>query len=240
MGLIFIKLFLAHILADFILQPDWMVEHKRTHKSSSKWLYAHVALHGLLSALLTFDADQLVQTIGIGLSMAVLHFAIDVFKLYKDKDASERWFFIDQGLHLISLLMVTIVVSHVDFDYFTPYFDKVAVFSTAVIFLTMPASLVVRKIIAMWLPRQPDETIEEHTLTAGRYIGILERLFVFGFIVSGNPAAIGFLLGAKSVFRFGDLTKSKDLHLTEYFLTGTLLSFGIASLVGVLTLFALR
>jgi hypothetical protein len=46
----------------------------------------------------------------------------------------------------------------------------------------------------------------------------------------------GFLLAAKSVFRFGDLKESKDRKLTEYVLIGTLLSFGIALLAGVVFL----
>lgn len=54
-----------------------------------------------------------------------------------------------------------------------------------------------------------DDTLEN----AGRYIGILERLFVF---------------------RFGDLKESKDRKLTEYILIGTLLSFGLAMATGVM------
>jgi hypothetical protein len=65
---------------------------------------------------------------------------------------------------------------------------------------------------------------------------MLERLFVFTFVITGNWEAIGFLLAAKSVFRFGDLKESKDRKLTEYILIGTLLSFGIAILIGVMTL----
>jgi len=67
---------------------------------------------------------------------------------------------------------------------------------------------------------------------AGKYIGILERLFVFLFIISGHWDGIGFLLTAKSVFRFGDLSNANDRKLTEYILIGTLLSFAIASLIG--------
>jgi hypothetical protein len=59
-------------------------------------------------------------------------------------------------------------------------------------------------------------------------------MFVFAFVVTGNWEAIGFLLAAKSVFRFGDLKESKDRKLTEYVLIGTLISFGIAILVGVI------
>jgi len=66
---------------------------------------------------------------------------------------------------------------------------------------------------------------------AGRYIGLLERLFVFVLVVTDHWEAIGLLLAAKAVFRFGDLTSSKDRKLTEYILIGTLLSFGLAILI---------
>ena len=42
---------------------------------------------------------------------------------------------------------------------------------------------------------------------------------------------MGFLLAAKSVFRFGDLNKAKEIKITEYVLLGTLASFTIALLV---------
>ena len=66
--------------------------------------------------------------------------------------------------------------------------------------------------------------------------GMLERLFVFIFVVTGNWQGIGFLLAAKSVFRFGDLKESKSRKLTEYILIGTLLSFGIAITTGLIVL----
>ena len=69
---------------------------------------------------------------------------------------------------------------------------------------------------------------DESLSNAGKYIGILERLFVLMFVLAGHWEAVGFLLAAKSVFRFGDLKESKDRKLTEYILIGTLLSFGIA------------
>ncbi len=57
------------------------------------------------------------------------------------------------------------------------------------------------------------ESDDESLKNAGRYICILERLFVF---------------------RFGDLKESKDRKLTEYILIGTLLSFGLAMAAGVM------
>jgi hypothetical protein len=94
-----------------------------------------------------------------------------------------------------------------------------------------PASVMMRKFISRWTPDNEEHgsaSLEE----AGKYIGIFERLFVFAFILGGHWEAVGFLLAAKSVFRFGDLKDSKDRKLTEYVLIGTLLSFGIAMLAG--------
>ncbi len=52
----------------------------------------------------------------------------------------------------------------------------------------------------------------------------------------GCMEGIGFLLAAKSVFRFGELTKAKEVKITEYVLIGTLSSFTIAILIGAVAL----
>lgn len=53
------------------------------------------------------------------------------------------------------------------------------------------------------------------------------------FIITNHWEGIGFLIAAKSVFRFGDLSQAKDRKLTEYILIGTLLSFGLAIVFGI-------
>jgi hypothetical protein len=102
--------------------------------------------------------------------------------------------------------------------------------------LTKPTSLFLKNILSIWTPEKKDSK-DDSLQNAGNYIGILERLFVFCFITTGHFEAIGFLLAAKSIFRFGDLKEAKDRKLTEYVLIGTLLSFGIAMLVGILVSF---
>jgi hypothetical protein len=92
-----------------------------------------------------------------------------------------------------------------------------------------------RELMSNWSKALNDGN-EESLNNAGKYIGMLERLFVFVFIITGNWEGIGFLLAAKSVFRFGDLKESKDRKLTEYILIGTLLSFGIAIAVGMIVI----
>ena len=71
------------------------------------------------------------------------------------------------------------------------------------------------------------------------WIGYCERVLIVTFILTGNVEGIGFLLAAKSVFRFGELNKEKEVATTEYVLFGTLASFGLATIIGFLARLAI-
>ena len=74
----------------------------------------------------------------------------------------------------------------------------------------------------------------ESLANAGKRIGQLERFLVLTFILVDQFAAIGFLLAAKSILRFGD-TKEKDHRkINEYVLVGTMTSFAITIAFGLL------
>jgi len=94
------------------------------------------------------------------------------------------------------------------------------------------SAIFMKMIMSNWTLNE--DSSNDSLRNAGKYIGILERLFVFGFIVLNQWQAIGLLIAAKSVFRFGDLSRSKDRKLTEYILIGTLLSFGLALVTGLI------
>lgn len=70
---------------------------------------------------------------------------------------------------------------------------------------------------------------DEKEYNTGRLIGILERIFVFIFVLLGQFTAIGFILAAKGVARFQDF---KSRTFAEYVLIGTLLSTLLAMGVG--------
>lgn len=72
---------------------------------------------------------------------------------------------------------------------------------------------------------------DEREYNTGRLIGILERIFVFIFVLLGQFAAIGFILAAKGVARFQDF---KSRTFAEYVLIGTLLSTLLAMSIGYL------
>jgi len=71
--------------------------------------------------------------------------------------------------------------------------------------------------------------------TGGRVIGNLERALIFLFVLADQGAAIGFLVAAKSVFRFGELKEHENRMEAEYIIIGTLMSFGYGILVSYAT-----
>ena len=68
----------------------------------------------------------------------------------------------------------------------------------------------------------------------GRIIGYLERMLIFVFILSGQFAGVGFLVAAKSIFRFGELKDSENRKQAEYIIIGTFTSFLLAIVVSLI------
>jgi len=58
---------------------------------------------------------------------------------------------------------------------------------------------------------------------------------IFLFVSLGQPASIGFLVAAKSIFRFGELKDRGNRMEAEYITIGSLMSFGWAITTGYLT-----
>jgi hypothetical protein len=117
--------------------------------------------------------------------------------------------------------------------------DKLLLLLIFILVVTSVSVIIIRIVITQWNLKTKKGNYNS-LAKAGRYIGVLERLFVFAFVVTNHWEAIGLFLAAKSVFRFGDLTSSKNRKLTEYILIETLLSFGITIFLGVLYLYFLN
>ena len=58
--LLFTKLLLAHLIGDFILQPNKWVSDKEKKKEKSIYLYLHTALHLALMLLFVAEADFII------------------------------------------------------------------------------------------------------------------------------------------------------------------------------------
>lgn len=226
--ILFIKLLLAHLLGDFIWQPNSWVMHKEANKHKSIYLYLHILLHGFLAVIVVGE----ISFIPYAVFIAVTHGIIDLIKLSFQKNKTKRtWFVIDQIAHLLILIGVVLFYQNDNLSFL--WFDnRFWILITGIILVTKPTSIFIKTIISIWSPESQNSHQDNSLANAGNYIGILERLFIVCFILTGHFEAIGFLLAAKSIFRFGDLKEAKDRKLTEYVMIGTLISFGISIIMG--------
>lgn len=227
----FVRLILAHLIGDFVLQSKSWVNEKEKLGFRSLKIYLHGFIHGVLVLLVLWNLSYW----ALALVIAIIHVVIDLMKQHFQKENSKsRWFLIDQSLHLVSIFMLWLLFFSPNLS-LTSFFENNLfwVYLTAILFLTVACGIAIQLMLENWTS-YINFSKAESLPNAGKYIGILERLLVFTFVVSGHWEAIGFLVAAKSVFRFGDLKDSGNRKLTEYILIGTLLSFGIAIVTGMI------
>ncbi|MAC95724.1 MAG: hypothetical protein CMC96_09490 [Flavobacteriales bacterium] len=224
-----VKLLLAHFIGDFVLQPNSWVEDKINKGHKSKYFYLHGLVHLiLLLVLLEFNGAY-------GASIALIvatHLLIDLTKLNLEGKINSRLLFtLDQIMHLIIIGVVVFIHYPYSIEFSKIYSTSSLMLVLALVAVTFVSSVLVKVIMSRW--GVEEDTSEDSLESAGKYIGVLERLFVFAFILLNQWSGIGLLIAAKSVFRFGDLSRAKDRKLTEYILIGTLVSFGLAIFIGV-------
>jgi len=228
--MILAKLILAHILGDFFLQPKSWIEDKEKRKWGSPYLYIHTLIHFMLILLLLWDLNYW----PVAMIIAVSHLFIDGVKVTAQTERTKsNWFGIDQFSHV--LVIVAVWFFFWNGTGLAPPERSFWIILAGTLFLTFPSSFIMMNLMNRW-NEQIDTDNDDSLDGAGKFIGILERLFVFIAILGGHLQVIGFLLAAKSVFRFGDLTRAKNRKLTEYILIGTLLSFLIAITTGLIVM----
>ena len=228
-----LKLILAHVIGDFLFQSDKSVSDKKANKIKSKYLYFHVLIHGI--ALIICLLPSASYWAGI-LVILVTHFVIDLVKLsLLDKICPRKLFVADQMAHLLVIALVVKFYEPYKIDFETIAGPQTLLLLISLLVCTHVTSITMRLLLSRWQEELagPENSAGNGGMAlkdAGNYIGILERLFIFFFVISQQLSGIGFLLASKSIFRFGDLGNAKDRKLTEYILIGTLLSFGFAIL----------
>ncbi len=237
-----LKLCLSHILGDFALQPSKWIDQRPANPLKYKYLYYHIGVHFLL--LLFIFINQLnIYWLGI-LLVTFSHFIIDLTKIYFEQNTQVNKltiFITDQILHFAVIAIMVNIYFPYRLQTNLIFSDKVLVILLALLVICFVAPIFLRLFFSRWNKSMlnneltPEENLKTESLQgAGKYIGILERLLIVVFINTGFPEGIGYLLAAKSIFRFGDLTNSKEKKLTEYILIGTFMSFAIAIIVGYL------
>lgn len=239
--LLLIKWLCAHLIGDFALQTTGFVQHKRRHKAASPFLYIHSIMHGVLIYVFTGWWQEWI----IPVIVAVSHFLIDWWKVYRKDNA--RNFLIDQALHVLVILVLWIQVSS-GWASVLPFLSAILedksvwVILLGYVAVIWPISFLLGFTTKRWRDQVADARFTNSRASlseAGRWIGIFERILVLTFIVTDHYEGIGFLIAAKSILRFNDLKDNENRRETEYILIGTLMSFSASIFTGLVVKFLL-
>lgn len=217
----------SHVLADFLLQPDWLVNRKK--------MPLFCLLHGLIHAALIYAVYQAWSCWVLPTAVLVTHMVIDLAKQKWALD-TPRAFALDQGAHVLSLIGIGwLLIVTGWMPPFTGLGYKPIIGFAGFIGTVLAAGCFVGKVASGIKDRNNLQI--DGLENGGAMIGNLERALIFLLVFINQPAGIGFLVAAKSILRFEEAKKQK---LAEYVLIGTLLSFSLAIAIATTTRWATR
>ena len=256
--LILASLVICHILGDFYLQSKTMVGAKRFGSEHKPLVVQklqlgvipvhllHIFIHALLMSLSLFllqamDVILLSQE-NIWLTVTIIalgHLVIDLIKsalscFSKSNNHAAIALIVDQVAHLLWILIVWAWL----FDHLNDFSGMITVnhfiIVGAYLLVLKPTSILVMLLLSPYAFDNNNTQIPK----AGKLIGYIERAVILTLIFVNQFTAIGFIIAAKSVLRYGE-SVGRNTKLNEYVLLGTLASFGIVLLVGIIARVAL-
>lgn len=227
LGEFFLLQFIAHLCLDYFFQTDRLAKQKNTIGFKSPFLYWHALVCFVLSWLFSL---QINFVLGAAI-IAITHFLMDGFKHYlnNSKLLGRYAFFIDQTLHI--LIMAVVVLSFNKWQGIDPSVNvslnlKYLLIITGYLVCLKPANIFVKEVFKA---TDVQVSSDNEMPNAGKVIGVLERILTLTFIIVSQYSAVGFLIAAKSILRY----RPDETLKTEYVLIGTMLSFGIAVIAGI-------
>jgi len=216
--LVLIQLLTIHFVVDYVMQPEKWVKDKKEKQWKSPYLYVHAFLHGGLVWLILFN----VYAWWVGLTVTVTHLMIDEWKVIKGNETTLS-FIADQALHILVIIACWIIYTQ-NYGELMMFLNHYFVSPQA--WLILCGLIVVLKptsiFIGVFMEKWSGSSVGLND--AGKYIGYLERVLTYIFILAGIYEAIGFLVAAKSILRLGNGNR-RDRGETEYVVIGTFMSF---------------
>jgi hypothetical protein len=236
---LFLAIYLAHLLTDFVFQTTRIVSHK--HHGEWRGYLIHGVTHYLTVLVIVALADpRLLPTLSfqlLAVSLSLVHLLLDWTKFILTKSHripdNARTFVVDQAIHLVTVIGAVFIFVRPPLQAFVWWFHRIRFLEESILLVSVVYVLVIfgggyfiRVLIGpLW--KEEGQTKKEHdeVINAGLYIGWLERFLILTALFLQSPATAGFILAAKSIARYPEL---KSVRFAEYFLIGTLLSVAIA------------
>jgi hypothetical protein len=263
-----LRLIIAHLLTDFVFQPKGWVTDKIEKKIRSAKLLLHIIITTVVAYVFSgyYDNWYIPLTIfvthyAIDLAKSYLNDSFKYFiidQLFHILVIILLWLTVANDWTAWSGLFSVLMIK-------ADFWLIVA----AYLFVTWPLGIIIGKGTQKWrnqIAKEQEKTQinklyktslegnfaetekpaglqeEEQGLglaSAGKWIGICERVLILTFVLMHQYTAIGFLMTAKSILRFSEKETNTQLK-TEYVLVGTLVSFTSSAILGVLTSYLLQ
>jgi Protein of unknown function (DUF3307) len=235
---LFLAIYLAHLLGDFVFQTDRIAAEKKAGHWRSYLHHGMTHYIVLLGVVWTVN-PRLFWTSKfhwVALTLCVIHLLLDWTKssLTKAQWISDNiWAFVgDQAAHLATVACGAFVITHPPVSLLAFYLqearaaqNKTLLVAVVYVLIVFSGGYFIRYLIApLWT--ETDKESSDEVRNAGLYIGWMERFLVLTAVFLQSPGTVGLIFAAKSIARYPEMQSSS--RFVEYFLIGTLLSISIA------------
>jgi hypothetical protein len=237
--LVLFRLLAAYIMAEwFFHQVLYKIER---YKKMGKWCQR--GLKGIAISILTYIWAWYWKSIWLPVAIFIARLVIEVLRDRKKKTI--LYLTLIPVVYIIVLTGCWLVLINVDIADVTlslkTIFSDVKLWTVALAYIVLiwPIGVWIGKITEPWR-EQLGESDYKGLEKAGMWMGRLERILILTFMLMNQYSVIGFLITAKSIFRFREIKASQDRKEAEYILIGTMFSFTAAILIGIFTDWVLK
>lgn len=229
---ILLRFVLAFIVLEFVVYPGigrWGLQ------SRARWSEMLV-LRGVLYAVLIYFLSQSWGSYWIIPVVLIVYLVVELFHRVDDGTGT----FVARLVgHLLVLTVVWAIVQDIPLLTVLPALyggtneGHLLVLAVGYGFVLWPIGVLIGHVTADWRDAisVTGDAAADSLINAGRWIGYLERAAIVTFVLLQAYEAIGLLIAAKSILRFGD---RQTRAISEYVLVGTLFSVTSALIIGII------
>ena len=225
----------AHLVVEFVLTPKWARDRRREIAVIAISAIAKTAL----SAFFLGDIDP-----PLLMAVAFAHVASDLVRLRVFRDS--LWPFLLAHAFIFAMAGAVGAIYPRAFDTgrwpyhfpdFAPDLVQGMIFASGFLATVHGGGEAIRRFVEPFDAELKNAGVTAHQgLKQGGYvIGCLERTLVFIFVLADQLTAVGVLIAAKSVLRFGEIKDAGQRKTAEAIIIGTFASFGWALVAASLT-----
>lgn len=236
---VFLPLFIAHLIGDFLLQTERM-SYQKAHRLG--WLALHATIVAAITWILCWKGTAVLPVVIV---VFLTHLVFDATK-FRMPGSPLRWYLYDQIGHVVVLIFCTywlvkyFRISSMPLAEYIPLNFQAGIAAYMLVF--RPVTFGIGLFLKPWM----EEVMKINGNAAngspttglsrsGEWIGNLERGIALSCVLAEQYTLVCALIIGKAILRMGDTSKPENRKRADYFIIGTLASIGAAVLIGLFT-----